>query len=624
MKLPRGVKLYSQYLTMRDGVRIAVDLLLPRTARQGFEVPCILFQTRYQRNVEYKPPFDALIGDWLGDVSKPSRNFFLERGYAWMNVDARGSGASFGKRPCPWYEDEVHDGADIIDWIIAQPWSNGRVGAMGISYNGTTSEMLVVNQHPALRAAIPQFCLFDVYTDVAFPGGMHQFYFTENWNRMNSGFDKDHAREMIGMWLGLMARGKFEKLVDDPDTGGRVLQAADRLGLNLMKLMIKGVRPADEDRDRSILARALADHTENFNVHGAAQEITFRDNSVVSPLAAHRGATTVDYFSPHTYVDKVDASGTAIFSYGGWWDMAYQHAAIKRHSTLTNPDNRLMIGPWDHGGRHYIGPSVGFQEINYDHNKEFLQFFDHHLKGKDTGIEDVPSIRYYTMGQERWKEADTWPPEAEDTIFYCAPGRQLLPQKPGEKTARDTYLVDNSAGTGDLSRWKSGIGMNVEYSDRRRADKKLLVYNSRPLDRDMEVTGHPVVTLYITSSAEDGYFIVYLEEVTPRGEVRYVTEGNLRAVHRKVSRAKPPYKICVPYHSFLEKDAMPLTPGEVAQITFDLLPISYLFRRGSRIRMAVAGADRHHYIPLPGPPPTIQIHRSGKQPSHIVLPVVRE
>ena len=579
---PRGVKLISQYIKMRDGVRIAVDLYLPRAARRGDKVPAIMLQTRYQRNVEYHPPYGAIFGTWFGDVSRGSRNFFLDQGYAWLNVDARGSGASFGKRPCPWYEDEVRDGADIIDWIIRQPWSNGNVGSTGISYNGTTAEFLVVNRHPALKAVIPQFSLFDTYTDIAFPGGMHQFDFTRLWNRMNAGYDANQAQELIGMWLGVTARGKLEKRLKDPKAAALAARIADRAAMQVFKGMVSGIRPADGDRKRRLLKKAVAEHTENFNVHNAALEVTFRDDGVISPLAAHLGPMSVDYFSPHTYIEQLDTSGTAIFSYSGWWDMSYQHSAIKRHNTLTHPGNILMIGPWDHAGRHYVGPTVGFQDINTNHNIAFLQFFDHYLKGKDTGIGDVPRVRYYTMGEEKWKSADTWPVPATGTPFYFAPRRTLQAQKPAQDSAADTYRVDNSSGSGDLSRWKSGVGIAIDYSDRRQADRKLLTYDSAPLDRDMEVTGHPVITLYVASSATDGYFIAYLEEVTPAGDVRYVTEGNLRAIHRKVSRARPPYSLCVPYHSFLRKDAQPLAPGEVAKITFDLLPTSYLFRRGSR------------------------------------------
>jgi len=591
MKTNRSVRTTSLYITMRDGVRIAVDLHLPREARRGEKVPTIIRSTRYIRSAEYRPPFDAYFKSWFVDTSFETKQFFLSHGYAWMDVDARGSGASFGNRPCPWSEQEVADGADIVDWIIAQPWSNGKAGAMGISYNGTASEMLVRNRHPAVKAVIPQFCLFDVYTDVAFPGGIHQFDFTDIWCFMNKALDSNAAHNSIGMYFKLNARGMLEKRLP-PGPSAVLSGMVERAGAALLSRVVRGVKRTDGDPDYSLAAEAIAGHAENFSVHDAALDIVFRDDKVVSTLAAEMGPTSVGHFSPHTYVDDMNASGTAVFSYAGWWDMAYQHGAIKRHSTLANPDNRLIIGPWDHGGRHYIGPSVGFRENTYDHNAEFLRFFDYHLRGVDTGIDTVAPVRYYTMGEEKWKSADSWPPESATERLYFAPGRRLDWAKPSAGDGADEYRVDFSAGTGDLSRWKSGLGMMIDYSDRRRRDKRLLCYDSPPLGRDLEVTGHPIATFYVTSTETDGNFFAYLEEVTPSGRVRYVTEGCLRAVHRKVSRRKPPYRLFVPHHTYERSDARPLVSGEIAELVFDLLPTSYLFKKGNRVRVALAGADR--------------------------------
>ena len=162
----------------------------------------------------------------------------------------------------------------------------------------------------------------------------------------------------------------------------------------------------------------------------------------------------------------------------------------------------------------------------------------------------------------------------------------------------------------------------TEYTDRQDADKELLVYTSAPLESDTEVTGHPVVTLDVSSTATDGQFFVYLEDVDERGRVLAITDGQLRAIHRKLSDKEPPYRDVSPYHSFERADAMPLVPGEIAELVFDLLPTSYLFRRGHSIRVAVAGADADHFAPLTGDPPTVQVYRGGAHPSHIDLPVI--
>lgn len=138
----------------------------------------------------------------------------------------------------------------------------------------------------------------------------------------------------------------------------------------------------------------------------------------------------------------------------------------------------------------------------------------------------------------------------------------------------------------------------------------------------MEVTGHPVVTLFISSTATDGQFFVYLEEVDEAGRVRYVTEGELRALHRRLRNERAPYKSVVPYRTYLRRDAKLLVPGQAAQLTFDLLPTSYLFRKGRRVRVAIAGADKDHFRPLDGPPPTVQFYRGGSYVSRIELPLI--
>ncbi len=129
--------------------------------------------------------------------------------------------------------------------------------------------------------------------------------------------------------------------------------------------------------------------------------------------------------------------------------------------------------------------------------------------------------------------------------------------------------------------------------------------------------------LYVSSTHDDGAFFVYLEDVGPDGRVRYITEGQLRALHRKVSDEKPPYVIHGPYHSFLRKDGMPLVPGEVARLAFELMPTSVVFQAGHRIRIAIAGADKDTFrrIPEEGSA-TIRVHRSPDYPSRIILPVI--
>src|SRR5258708_2587188 len=146
----RGMRYSSCYLTMRDGVRIAIDLYLPVGLTSGARLPAILHQTRYYRSVELRWPLRMLFGGKPFQhitADKRRRRRFVASGYAWVDVDVRGSGASYGARVCEWSPDEIRDGVEIVDWIVRQPWSNGKVAALGNSYDGTSAEFLLVTQH---------------------------------------------------------------------------------------------------------------------------------------------------------------------------------------------------------------------------------------------------------------------------------------------------------------------------------------------------------------------------------------------------------------------------------------------------------------------------------------------
>ncbi|MGH9959591.1 MAG: CocE/NonD family hydrolase, partial [Pyrinomonadaceae bacterium] len=333
---------------------------------------------------------------------------------------------------------------------------------------------------------------------------------------------------------------------------------------------------------------------------------------------------TLEDISPKSYVRELIASRAAIYSYSGWYDGGYPLSAINRFLTVRNPGSRLVLGPWNHGGRFYFSPANGRLNSSFPHTLELLRFFDYHLKGIETSIVGEPPVHYYTMGEELWHSASTWPlRQTRKQTWFFATDNMLSTKRPALAKALDTYLVDYTAGTGNSARWNTLVGgPPVEYPDRKAEDRKLLTYTSEPLERDMEVTGHPVVTLFLSSTAADGQFFVYLEEVDEKGGVRYVTEGQLRALHRRLSGTRPPNKSVAPYRTYLRRDGKALAPGQITQLTFDLLPTSYLFRKGRKVRIAIAGADKDHFNPLAGSPPQLQFYRGGAYLSRIELPLI--
>ena len=575
----------SLYLEMEDGVKLAVTVYRP-SGEQDKRYPTILHQTRYWRAIEYRWPLSMFQDDLPRGLMGTYAMRFLQNGYAWIDVDVRGSGASFGSRPYAYSPKEIHDGSEIVDWIIRQPWSNGRVGSLGISYAGATAEMLLVNQHPAVKAVAPLFSGYDLYPEIAFPGGIHLTWFTKTWTYINQ--QLDHNQLPFRGWL--------------------------------TQAFVHGVRPTDEDHDRTLLQKALSQHQQNWSPHEQALSVTFRDDAPSSDAIP-----SIDNLSTQYYAKNIGNSGAAIYSYSGWFDGGYHLAAIKRHLRHKHAHNKLIIGPWDHGGRRNISPFTA-SESAFDHQGELLKFFDYHLKGLPTGVKDEAPIHYFTMGEEKWKASDAWPPQANSMLYFLSAEHHLSTLQPKEHTAHDQYVLDPSVGTGHQTRWDTLIGqpLPTPYADRPYNMKQLLSYTTIPLKQHIEVTGHPIVTLYLSTTMNDATVFAYLEDVDATENVTYVTEGLLRALHRK--EVKPPkfFPKGIPYRTFTRANALPLVPGEITRLSFALLPTSYQFKKGHKIRLTISGADKDHFALLPGKPPTFSIHRSNQHSSRLELPTIVE
>jgi len=168
--------------------------------------------------------------------------------------------------------------------------------------------------------------------------------------------------------------------------------------------------------------------------------------------------------------------------------------------------------------------------------------------------------------------------------WYPSADHQLSPEPRGGSDTTDSYTVDFAHASSNDPRWDQ-FGRQA-YGDRKEADRRALVYTGEPVLQEMDITGSPVVSLEVASSATDGLFIGYLELVAPDGRVFYVTEGVLGARHRAVANEPPPYFQFGPYHSMSRADAAPLVPGQVTTIAFDLLATSVLVPKGWRIRLA--------------------------------------
>ncbi len=585
--LHRGLQVQSQYLPMRDGVQLAVDLYLPAAVTAGEKLPTIVYITRYWRATAWRRGF----GFMAAGSDAPWR-FMTARGYAVLTVDARGTGASYGTRRHEWDREEVKDGYDLAEWIVQQPWSNGRIGAVGTSYSGTTAELFTVPNHPAVKAVIPRFNEFDPYTDIAFPGGLYLSGFVDAWSASTTALDHNQLRASPTQPL-------LEKL--------------------LIRFGARGVKPVDADQDRRMLREAVAQHAANRHATDNARGVIFRDDVV-------DGVCSADY-SAYAYRQQIESSGAAVYGWGGWFDAVTADAVIRRWQTVQTPQ-MAIIGAWNHGGGQHASPYAPRVEKVTEHWHDFLRFFDHYLKAIDTGAAaDVAERRlfYFTLGEEVWKSTTQFPPAGvEPQTWYFGEQHSLSLTAPFT-AGRDCYTVDFTVTTGNTNRWYTQAGGGaVSYPDRAEQDQRLLCYTSAPLDHDIEITGYPVLVLHLAVDRQDAATFAYLEVLEPDGRVLYLTEGQLRALHRKVSTDQPPYAQPVPYHSFKRADGEPLTPGQLTEIRFGLLPLSALIRTGARLRVALAGADAGLFPRIPAEGAlNWTIERSPGMLSRIILPVMK-
>lgn len=589
----KGVIRRSIYLPMRDGVKIALEVVLPKKMRPSDRIPALLSQTRYWRSMELKPPFKWFLTADMVDIRlRGFQSFFTGQGYALIFADVRGTGASFGTWPYPWSQESLMDAREIIDWIITQPWSDGNVGGFGISYLGTTAELLAALQHPAIKATLPMFNHPDAYIDIAYPGGIYNQRFVKSWANFDSHLDQNSVPKEFGF---------------------------------LGKMLIKGAKPVDGVQGKQFLEQAIQEHKDNGNVHNLALSVDYRDQPPDGE------DLTIDSLTLNQHKTKIKNSATISFGWGSWMDAGTADAVIRRFLTYEN-NQRAVIGAWEHGGSFHASP---YQPPNLpsippriDQWKEMLRFFDAYLKNFSNGIQKDKLLIYYTMGEEKWKVTNVWPPEGVNIeTWYFKEQNQLSSDRPSTDYGADRYTVDFEASTGIYNRWWSLGALefkSVVYADRANSAEHLLTYTSQPLDNNIEITGHPIVRLYVSSTETDGAFYVYLEDVHKDGRVTYITEGQLRAIHRKITKEEPPYNILVPYHSFKSKDATPMIPGEVAEIAFGLNPTSVLIRKGHRIRVSIAGHDRDTFerIPEQGVP-VITVERNSINASCIELPIIR-
>jgi putative CocE/NonD family hydrolase len=583
-----GNRRVSDYLTLPDGTRLAYDLILP--TRKGEpatgRLPVLFKYTPYLRTFTI---FDRdgrnVIADlfempwwqraylrlryWASErgrlLDPMFRTRWLERmvrhGYAVIVVERSGTGASFGVADLS-HQAAAREADAILDWIAAQPWSNGRIGMYGESFQAMVQFAAASAGNAHLKAIFPASSSFDSY-GLSFSGGVY-----------NKGF------QSFFTWA--------------------------------MRLLERVVTPVDRDRDGALLAAAIA---ERRGRTAAEQSVSFKDYPFRDSTTPG-GARFWDYAAVRGLLDRVNRAGVPVYLTVGWYDV-FAGDAFLLYRNLEVP-KRLTVRPIDHSQADDPGPDL-------DYAAEAHRWFDFWLKGIDNGILREPPVHFYAMGvpkERAWRASAGWPPAGVARQRFYFGDAALVSEAPAAAEAADSRSVDYSATTGRKSRWQA-VNWPRDYPDMRANDAKGLSYTSAPLAADTEVVGPPILRLWLAADAPDVDVFAYLEAVDEKGRSTYVTEGNLRASHRATGEA--PYdNLGLPYHPHTRDSAAPLEAGRPAQIDVGLLPTARRFAKGARLRVTLTFADADNFeTPVLDPPPRVRVLRDARHASFIELPLGR-
>jgi predicted acyl esterase len=282
-----------------------------------------------------------------------------------------------------------------------------------------------------------------------------------------------------------------------------------------------------------------------------------------------------------------------------WDEGPTKHGAFFSFNNVTTP-TKLIIGPEGHCGWLAVEKNTGF-----DITIEERRFFDYWLKGIDNGIMDEDPVYYYTYNApagSEWRSARQWPLPGEKRIKYYLGDSSLSITEPAGSDQKDETTI------------------SYDVPPRGQMPSGGLIYESEPLSTDVQVTGHPTINLWVSSTAADGDFIATIQDVGPDGTAKsYNIHGRLRASMRKLT--DPPYNnLGLPWHRSYEEDVVPLVPGQPTELEFDILPISMVFKAGHRIRLVINFADRT--TPKLDPAPKVSIYRDSTHMSYLTMPII--
>lgn len=473
-KLP-PLTVTSIAVPMRDGVRLAVDVIRADTnERQS----AILIQTRYWRSFAMRFPMPS--NQVPVAPRDPIAGDLLKAGYAVVIADVRGTGASEGRWSSPWNDDEVLDAGELVRYIASQPWSDGRVGAYGISYEGTTALLSAVHGGPALRAVLAREIEWNPLDEIIAPGGVLLPGFLRAWDESATALDANLFPPLFPSYA---------------------------------KWLTRGVRPLDTDPNGSLLSNIISRRPPPRvweSVSGGHEAFDRYGSSTVR----------LGEMGPARFQEALKKTSSVIGLWGGWQDGLTARAALRAWQTLPGPVD-IRIGGWDHEGGRRAAP-FGKGKANPDaagQTRWILDFFDHHVRG---GAQAERSLRVFVAGEEAWRRLPDWPAPVGMSLVL---GGDLKLHDAAKPSAAVELPVAPLPNAGKRSRWHAGLRNEVAYPKR---IPGAVAWESAVFAQGLELVGEPTLRLGLGATKGPAAVHAWLSAVSPSGESQHLCEG----VHR--------------------------------------------------------------------------------------------
>lgn len=577
---------------MRDGVGLSTNIYRPRDA-QG-PLPTIFWRTPYNEH--------QLRGSTLRYALQAVRH-----GYAFIVQNERGRYFSEGQ-----FEILGHpqtDGYDALTWIAAQPWSNGRVGTLGCSSSAEWQLALAAQNHPAHAAMVPM-------SSGAGIGEVGRFHEQGNW------YTGGVPRNLFFVWL---------YGVDNP------LRPQLPSGLDPeMRAHIARYNDLDPSKPQVNWQRQIRHLPVNEMLSDLGEPpATFEQfiNRTPADPAWHQGGL---------YHDDMGWGVPALW-FNSWYDVSigpnlelFNHAREVNSDREASANQYVVIAPTPHCQYNRLSENTvvgerSMGDARFDVDGQIFAWFDRWLKNDRNAFPaSTPHVRYYVMGENRWRSAEDWPPRGTETVrMYLRSGGnanslngdgRLTAEAPPAGEAADRYRYDpmnpvRTIGGGDCC--NGGLVIPGAYDQREiEARDDVLVYTSDPLTEPMEVSGFVNAVLSVQSSARDTDFAVKLVDVAPDGTAWIIGDTIMRARYRD-GYDRPVF----------------MEPNGVYRVNPTPMATSIQFGVGHRIRVEVTSSNFPKFVRnlnTGGPNESEStgvvadnaIHHDGENASYIELPVV--